>query len=453
MSFLVSPPEINSAQMHAGAGSEPMLAAAVAWDGLAGELGLAAGSFSSVTSGLASQAWQGPASIAMTAAAAPYARWLNVAATQAGGVAVQVKAVVAAYEAARAAVVHPLVVAANRNQMVSLVVSNLLGLNAPAIAAKEAEYEQMWAQDVTAMVGYHGGASAAAAQLTPWQQALQTLPGQVAAAAGANPAATSIEYGLVASLIGTAIITSVKGMGSQLGTTFTTVATTMSTGTAAVGKAAARAAGDMAKAAAPAAKALKSTPAGAAVAATAKEMRSAVGGAATAAGAAATRAVTTVERAVAGAGAAVGQAADGVVAQGIVALAGNPTAFVDAIGTVAGNPTVLNDVVTALAGNPAVLNNLVTTVAGNPTLLTDSLTLLENPAVFNDVSTLLLNDPALVNDLVNLAQSNPALVQELTAVFNQLPPGLQEQLEQLGAQLATQDGIAPPSDLKPRPGA
>jgi PPE-repeat protein len=38
-----------------------MLGAAAAWNGLADELATAADSFSSVTSGLAGQAWQGPA--------------------------------------------------------------------------------------------------------------------------------------------------------------------------------------------------------------------------------------------------------------------------------------------------------------------------------------------------------------------------------------------------------
>lgn len=49
MSFLVLPPETNSLRMFSGAGPAPMLSAA-------------AESFSSVTSGLAGQAWQGPAS-------------------------------------------------------------------------------------------------------------------------------------------------------------------------------------------------------------------------------------------------------------------------------------------------------------------------------------------------------------------------------------------------------
>ena len=77
MSFLMLPPEVNSALMFSGAGSTPMLTAASAWEGLASELNSAASSFSSVTSNLASQAWQGPASTAMAAAAAPYAGWLE----------------------------------------------------------------------------------------------------------------------------------------------------------------------------------------------------------------------------------------------------------------------------------------------------------------------------------------------------------------------------------------
>ena len=61
--------------------------------------------------------------------------------------------------------VHPALVAANRSDLVSLVLSNIFGFNAPAIAAAEALYEEMWAQDVGAMASYHSGASAAAAQL------------------------------------------------------------------------------------------------------------------------------------------------------------------------------------------------------------------------------------------------------------------------------------------------
>jgi PPE-repeat protein len=172
MNFSVLPPEVNSARMYVGEGSGPMLAAAAAWDGLAGELGSAAASFGSVTSALASESWQGAASAAMTSVAARYVGFLNTAATQADGAATQAKATAAAFEAARGATVHPALVSANRTHLVSLVTSNLFGQNAPAIAATEANYEQMWAQDVEAMAGYHVGASAAAGQLGPGLQAL-----------------------------------------------------------------------------------------------------------------------------------------------------------------------------------------------------------------------------------------------------------------------------------------
>jgi PPE-repeat protein len=191
MSFLTSPPEIISSLLHAGAGSSPMLAASAAWDGLATELGSAAQSFSSITSGLAADAWQGTASAAMVSTAARYSGVLSAAASQAQTAAAQAQAVAGEFESALAATVHPALVSANRNQLVQLVFSNLFGQNAPAIAATEATYEEMWAQDVSAMIGYHGGVSAAAAQLPSWPAAAQALPAQ-ASAAIANPVGTAL---------------------------------------------------------------------------------------------------------------------------------------------------------------------------------------------------------------------------------------------------------------------
>ena len=184
MNYSVLPPEINSWLMFSGAGSAPMLEAAAAWDGLASELESAANSFSSVTSGLAAQAWQGPASQAMAAAASPYTGWLSAAASHASGAATQAQSVASAFESAQAATVHPVTVAANRSDLVSLVMSNLFGQNAPAIAATESQYEQMWAQDVAAMVGYHAAVSAAVGQLMPWQQPPQSLPGEDSSSLG-----------------------------------------------------------------------------------------------------------------------------------------------------------------------------------------------------------------------------------------------------------------------------
>src|ERR1700756_5491594 len=187
MSFLVLPPDINSALMHAGAGSGPMLSAAAAWDGLASELGSAAQSFSSVTSGLAGEAWQGAASAAMLSKAAQYSGVLGAAATHAQTAAAQSQAVASEFEAALAATVHPALVSANRNQLVQLVMSNLFGQNFPAIAATESDYEAMWAQDVAAMIGYHGGVSAAAAQLSTFAAPLPNLSSQISGAVANSP--------------------------------------------------------------------------------------------------------------------------------------------------------------------------------------------------------------------------------------------------------------------------
>ena len=162
LDFAMLPPEVNSARMYSGAGSGPMLAAASAWHGLAAELRLTATGYSSVLSELTGQAWQGPSSATMTAAAAPYMVWLSTTATQAEQTAAQAEAAVAAYEAAFAATVPPPVIAANRAQLMALVATNFFGQNTPAIAATEAQYAEMWAQDALAMDGYAATAAQAA---------------------------------------------------------------------------------------------------------------------------------------------------------------------------------------------------------------------------------------------------------------------------------------------------
>src|SRR5262245_52232119 len=89
MSFLTSPPEIISNAIHSGIGSGPMNAAAGAWNTMAEHLGSSAESFSSVTSDLAGNAWQGAASQKMAAVAATYTQWLRSAETTALGSAAQ----------------------------------------------------------------------------------------------------------------------------------------------------------------------------------------------------------------------------------------------------------------------------------------------------------------------------------------------------------------------------
>ncbi|ORV17874.1 PPE family protein [Mycobacterium celatum] len=195
MDFGALPPEINSARMYAGPGSAPMLAAASAWDGLAAELRSTAASYQSVIAGLTSEGWLGPSSAAMAAATARYATWMSTTAEQAEQTAAQATAAAAAHAAAFAMTVPPPVIAANRAQLATLVATNVLGQNTPAIAATEAQYGEMWAQDAAAMYGYAAN-SAAASKMTPFRAPPNTInPGGLLAqeAAPAQAAGTSTQ--------------------------------------------------------------------------------------------------------------------------------------------------------------------------------------------------------------------------------------------------------------------
>ncbi|QLL06555.1 PPE family protein [Mycobacterium vicinigordonae] len=185
MDYGALPPEFNSARMYAGVGAAPLLTAAVAWDNLATELQSAASSYTAVIGTLTGGPWLGPAAISAAAAATPYAAWMGATAAQAAEAASQARAAVAAYEAAYAMTVPPAVVSANRILLATLVATNFFGQNSPAIAATEAHYSEMWAQDAAAMYGY-AASSAVASALTPFE-----APPQVTDAAGvASQAAT-----------------------------------------------------------------------------------------------------------------------------------------------------------------------------------------------------------------------------------------------------------------------
>ena len=232
MDFGTLPPEINSARMYSGPGSGPLLAAATGWQGLAAELDSAAASYGAVISRMTALSWHGPASASMAAAAARYVAWINTTAAQAEQTANQARAAAAAYEAAFAATVPPPVVAANRSRLSSLIATNILGQNTPAIAATEAQYAEMWAQDAAAMYGY-AGSSAAAATLSPFTPPQQTtspagLAAQGAVVAQTTSAGTATNIQAALTQITSALPTALQGLASPLSSTsVTTDATTL----------------------------------------------------------------------------------------------------------------------------------------------------------------------------------------------------------------------------------
>ena len=184
--FASRPPDVTSALIYSGAGAGPMTAAASSFSNLSSELSSNAASYESVISQLTGSEWTGPSSEAMAAAAQPYITWLNTTSAQLQVAATQAIASAAAYEAAFAACIPPPVILANRTALATLVATNILGQNTPAIAANEALYGEFWAQDAAAMYAYASSASVASSTLTPLTPPAQTTnpagPGQQAAA-------------------------------------------------------------------------------------------------------------------------------------------------------------------------------------------------------------------------------------------------------------------------------
>jgi PPE-repeat protein len=92
-----------------------------------------------------------------------------------------------------------------------------LGQNTPAIAATEAQYAEMWAQDAMAMYGY-AGSSAAATQLSPFSQPQQiTSPGaltsQSTAVSQAAATAAGSQQSTLSQLI-SAVSSALQGLAS-----------------------------------------------------------------------------------------------------------------------------------------------------------------------------------------------------------------------------------------------
>ena len=208
MDFGALPPEVNSARMYTGPGSGPMLAAASAFAQSAHTMRSAFAEYQSTINSLVSETWMGPASAAMAAAAAPYTAWLNNTAGLLEQSAMHATEAAAAFDLAHAMVVPPPVVTANRSRYASLMATNVLGQNAAAIAAAQAEYFEMWAQDALAMYSYAAN-SAAATQVTPFAAPKFTT----------DPAAQANQQAATAQAAGSTAATNTQSVLSQTAST------------------------------------------------------------------------------------------------------------------------------------------------------------------------------------------------------------------------------------------
>ncbi|WP_292975170.1 PPE family protein [Mycobacterium sp.] len=181
MDFTTLPPEVISALIHSGPGSGSLADAAAGWRQLGADLEEAADSYAAAVSSM-SDTWHGPSSTAMFQSAAPYLSWLRTTSQQAQQVAASAQAAATAFNSASASVVPTAQVLANRTRLAQLLATNTFGRNMPAIAATEAEYQQMWANNAAAMTRYQ----AASAQAT-------TLPQFTSPASTTNPSAQATQ--------------------------------------------------------------------------------------------------------------------------------------------------------------------------------------------------------------------------------------------------------------------
>jgi PPE-repeat protein len=219
-------PEVNSGRIYTGAGSGPLMATAAAWAEQAGELMAGAAQLAGVL-GTLSANWQGPSSEAAVASIMPYLAWMLKSAATAEHAATTHAAVAAAHEAAFMGVVPPPVIAANQSALAAAIGG--LPWTAPLVAQLEAQYQEMWAQDSTALYAYAASMTTAIGglQADPFTPALPTTTdgglgavadasGQAAGESAGNAAQTASGAGNQAASMGSAA-SSLGGIGSSAG--------------------------------------------------------------------------------------------------------------------------------------------------------------------------------------------------------------------------------------------
>jgi PPE-repeat protein len=160
MEFTTLPPEVISALVHSGPGSGSLADAAAAWRQLGADLEDAADNYAASVSSMVDN-WHGPSAAAMSSSVAPYLTWLRTTSQQAQQVAASAQAAAVAFNSASASVVPTAQVLANRTQLAQLLATNIFGRNMPAIAATEANYQEMWANNAAAMTRYQAASTQA----------------------------------------------------------------------------------------------------------------------------------------------------------------------------------------------------------------------------------------------------------------------------------------------------
>jgi PPE-repeat protein len=219
LDFGALPPEINSTRMYTGPGAGPLIEAAAAWQALAAGLLAGGTAMAGVTGALVGGPWLGPSSMMMGLSSTQFVAWVLTTAATAEKAAALAAGAVDAYGTAFTATIPPPEVARNQATTAMLIATNFMGINSAAIAASEAQYQEYWAQDASAMYAYAAENQAIAASLAapPFLPVIpNTNPAGLAAQAASVGQAAGTDAGQAAATASQAG-TATSQMGSGLG--------------------------------------------------------------------------------------------------------------------------------------------------------------------------------------------------------------------------------------------
>ncbi|MBS4099915.1 PPE family protein [Tsukamurella paurometabola] len=159
MYFVALAPEINVGLLMSGAGPAPATAAAAAWASVAASVSARSAFLQSLLPRLAAS-WQAPETALMTRNVAIYLAHNEALRTQALLASTRHTKQAADYSAALAGMAQIPEIVANHVTHAVLQATNFLGVNTAAIAANEAQYAAMWAQNAGMMTTYLANSTA-----------------------------------------------------------------------------------------------------------------------------------------------------------------------------------------------------------------------------------------------------------------------------------------------------
>ncbi|CNZ51023.1 PPE family protein [Mycobacterium tuberculosis] len=121
--------------------------------------------------------WKGSSSDLMADAVERYLQWLSKHSSQLKHAAWVINGLANAYNDTRRKVVPPEEIAANREERRRLIASNVAGVNTPAIAGLDAQYDQYRARNVAVMNAYVSWTRSALSDLPRWREPPQIYRG------------------------------------------------------------------------------------------------------------------------------------------------------------------------------------------------------------------------------------------------------------------------------------